>query len=493
MKKLSVLILVLLSAIIFTSFSASAGNINLGDNIEISYSKKTQEHSFSFTAPETAWYELSIDTPLPKDTYVSTYNSAGKEIGFDYWDGTTSKCLSAVELSANQTYSFVITCETKENVILAVKMNKHAHQYQVINTKKADQYSEGYEEKECTVCEHHEKFPIGKLNISVSATEFIYNGKAQVPSVSVSNANGKALINGTDYTVTHLHSGADAGSDYSLKVVVSNSLYDAFEIVNYKISPKDISALTIKISDTTVPYGKQPTIKISGLTQGKDFDCNAPYDEIGKQKAVVYGKGNYCGAKTLSYTVIPCTVSGLKVEKATASSLKLSWKEDKSDETEYYQIYDVKTKKTVTIDDDKLSYTVKNLKAGTSYSFKVRGYAEEDGNKYYGDWTVIKGITKPTATALKSLKSEKAKTFIAKWTAKSGVTGYQIQYSTAADFSSPKTVKIADDDAVSKTVTSLKSGKKYYVRVRTYKTLKVDGKSKTVYSDWSKALSVKVK
>ena len=493
MKKLSLLILVMLSVVIFGSFSASAKNVNLGDSFEISYSEKNQEYSFSFTAPETAWYELAIDSPLPKDTYVSTYNSAGKEIGFDYWDGTTSKCYSAVELTANQTYTFVITCEAEEKAVLSVKMDKHTHKYQVLSVVKAGQYSAGNIEKECTVCEHVEDFPIAKLNISVSATEFIYNGKVQAPTVTVTNTNGKVFVKDTDYTVTYSHSSVNAGSDYTLKVVVNNDLYDTFEIINYKISPKDISGYTIKISDTTVPYGKKPTIKVTGLTQGVDFDYNAPYDEIGEQKAVVYGKGNYSGAKTISYTVIPCAISGLKVEKATATSLKLSWKADKSDETEYYQIYDAKTKKTVTIDDDKLSYTIKNLKAGTAYTFKVRGYSEEDGKKYYGDWTTITGITKPTATALKSLKSEKAKAFIAKWTAKSGVTGYQIQYSLAADFSKAKTVKVADSNAVSKTVSSLKNGKKYYVRIRTYKTLKVNGESKTVYSAWSSASSVKVK
>ena len=491
MKKLFTLTLVLISIVIFGVFSASA--VNIGEYFEIGYDKKNQEYSFSFTAAESTWYEIAIDTPAPKDTYVSTFDSTGKEIGFDYWDGTTSKCLSAVELTANQTYTITITCETKNNVIISGKINKHSHNYQINSIIKADQYTAGTIEKECIVCEHIDYFPIAKLNITHSDTNLVYNGKTQAPAVTVTDTNGKTFVKGIDYTVTYSKTSADVASDYSLVVEVKNEYYNAFEIVNYEIAPQDISKLNISVSDSTVPYGKKVAVKIAGLTQGKDFEINAPYDDIGAQKAVVYGKGNYTGAKTIDYTVVPANITGLKVEKATASSLKLTWKTDKSDETDYYQIYDAKTKKTTTIDSDKLSYTIKSLKAGTAYSFKVRGYSKEDGKKYYGDWTTITGITKPTATTLKSLKSEKAKAFIAKWNAKSGVTGYQIQYSTAADFSNAKTVKATDSAATSKTVSSLMSGKKYYVRVRTYKTLKVDGKSKTVYSDWSKALSVKVK
>ena len=39
----------------------------------------------------------------------------------------------------------------------------------------------------------------------------------------------------------------------------------------------------------------------------------------------------------------------------------------------------------------------------------------------------------------------------------------------------------------------LKAGKKYYVRIRTYKTVKVGGKNKKINSDWSKGKMVKTK
>ena len=42
-------------------------------------------------------------------------------------------------------------------------------------------------------------------------------------------------------------------------------------------------------------------------------------------------------------------------------------------------------------------------------------------------------------------------------------------------------------------VKSKKSKKKYYVKVRTYKTVKINGRNKTYYGKWSKIKTVKTK
>ena len=68
-------------------------------------------------------------------------------------------------------------------------------------------------------------------------------------------------------------------------------------------------------------------------------------------------------------------------------------------------------------------------------------------------------------------------------------SGYQIQYSTKKNFKSKKTVWLKGYNKNSKTISGLKSKKKYYVRVRTYKT--VNGTK--YYSEWSNVKTVKVK
>lgn len=96
---------------------------------------------------------------------------------------------------------------------------------------------------------------------------------------------------------------------------------------------------------------------------------------------------------------------------------------------------------------------------------------------------------KPKKTSIKKLSKGKKK-FTVTWAKVSGVKGYQIQYSTDKKFKkNNKSVTVTKQKTTKATVKKLKSKKKYYVRVRTYKT--VNGKK--IYSSWSKVKSVKTK
>lgn len=96
---------------------------------------------------------------------------------------------------------------------------------------------------------------------------------------------------------------------------------------------------------------------------------------------------------------------------------------------------------------------------------------------------------KPKKTSIKKLSKGKKK-FTVNWAKISGVKGYQIQYSSDKKFKkNNKSVTVTKQKTTKATVKKLKSKKKYYVRVRTYKT--VNGKK--IYSSWSKVKSVKTK
>ena len=112
------------------------------------------------------------------------------------------------------------------------------------------------------------------------------------------------------------------------------------------------------------------------------------------------------------------------------------------------------------------------------------------------------GMTDRYITAGKSVKSRikpvtvkkpKAakKAFTAKWKVLPGryVNGYQIRYSLKANFKKAKTVTLKKASASSKKITKLKANKKYYISIRSYKT--VNGKKR--YSTWSKKKTVKTK
>ena len=83
-----------------------------------------------------------------------------------------------------------------------------------------------------------------------------------------------------------------------------------------------------------------------------------------------------------------------------------------------------------------------------------------------------------------SLTNKKGKKAYIKWKKNSKSTGYQIRYVTGK--SKAKTVKASSK---TKTISKLKKGKTYKVRIRSYKKVS----NVTYYSAWSKQKSVKIK
>ncbi len=192
------------------------------------------------------------------------------------------------------------------------------------------------------------------------------------------------------------------------------------------------------------------------------------------------------GVKT--YTCKSCKAT--KTEAIPkASNIKLS-------KTAY--TYNGKVQKpSVTVKDSK----GKALKNGTDYNVSYPKGMKNVG-KYTvkvtlkGNYSGSKSMTyniNPKGTSVSKVTAAK-KGFKVTWKKQTTqTTGYQVQYSTSSKFKSAKTVTISKNKTTSKSVGKLSAKKKYYVRVRTYKTVKIGGKSVKLYSGWSKAKSVTTK
>ena len=99
----------------------------------------------------------------------------------------------------------------------------------------------------------------------------------------------------------------------------------------------------------------------------------------------------------------------------------------------------------------------------------------------------ILAATLPTV-GISSLSVKENNRVTVKWKKKSKITGYQIQYSTDSKFKKNKrSIKLKKAKTTSKKVSKLKESKKYYFRIRTYKS----SNKKTRYSKWSKVKSIK--
>ena len=139
----------------------------------------------------------------------------------------------------------------------------------------------------------------------------------------------------------------------------------------------------------------------------------------------------------------------------------------------------------------KSEYTVKygsGRKNVGQYKVTITFKGKYNGT-YYRTFRIL-----PKGTKLKKVSAGK-KCFTVKWSKqKTQTTGYQVQYSLKKNFKSgAKTKTIGKTKTTAKKVTRLKKKKTYYVRIRTYKTVKISGKKTKLVSAWSSVKKVKTK
>ncbi len=172
----------------------------------------------------------------------------------------------------------------------------------------------------------------------------------------------------------------------------------------------------------------------------------------------------------------------------------------------YYASKTSISKATVKLSTTKYTYTGKERKPTTIVAIgKTTLKLNKDysvsykNNKSVGTATVtIKGIGNYTGTITKTFTIVPKGTTISKLSAKSKgftvtlkkqstqISGYQVQYSTSSKFSSATTNTLGGTTKTTATYSKLKGSKKYYVRVRTYKSIS----GKKYYSTWSAVKSI---
>ena len=135
------------------------------------------------------------------------------------------------------------------------------------------------------------------------------------------------------------------------------------------------------------------------------------------------------------------------------------------------------------------------MQPGEDYSFKYDKKAREIGlymltvkgkGRFTGSVKVPFYVVPKAASYANLLAGDKqaART----WKLLKNIEGYQIEYSQNKDFSHSKKAKICKPKDLPKALKKLKAGKKYYLRVRIFATVK----KKHHYSEWSKVKTVKL-
>ena len=254
---------------------------------------------------------------------------------------------------------------------------------------------------------------------------------------------------------------------------------------------------TVSLSTTAYVYNgkvKTPEVTVKdrkGNVLNKNEDYTVSYEsgrkDTGKYTVKITFKGNYSGTKRVYFTIAPKAPSELKVSQTT-KTITLKW--SKVTGAEGYRIYqyDSKNKKwknIKTTSERKLK--LENLKSGTEYKFEIKAYKKDDGT-IWSDATEFIVATKPAKVTLsKVIAGSKQATL--NWNTVTGASGYEIQYSTSDEFKKSKKVTVKKGSSKKTTIKNLSKGKKYYFKVRAYKT--VDGKK--IYGAYSSVKSVKIK
>ena len=368
------------------------------------------------------------------------------------------------------------------------KATGHSYGNSVV-TKQPTCTSEGTKTKTCTKCNATvtEKLP-AKGHTAVTDKGYPATcttaGKTDGSHCSVCNTVIKAQ---TTITATgHKSSGwiVDKAASIGVKgskhkeCTVCKKVLETAEIP--ALSRISISKASVTLSTSTYAYdgkAKKPgvTVKLNGKTLKNGTDYTVSYSnniKVGTAKVTITGKGNYTGSVSKTFKIKnnfkKATVSGISTKAFTGKNITQS----------------------ITV-----KYNGKTLKNGTDYTVSY------SSNKNIGTATVkITGKGSYTGTITKTFKinpakqeiqklTAKSKAFFVDWAQKGSATGYEIQYATNSKFTSAKKVTITNNKTDTKTISKLSGKKKYYVRVRSYTTVK----GTKYYGAWSASKSVTTK
>ena len=262
-------------------------------------------------------------------------------------------------------------------------------------------------------------------------------------------------------TFTHTKASADGDWDVYLYKYKGDGEYD-------QLAYKDVY-----VSDGNYTFPTQ------GLSAGTYF-------------VKVYGYNSACGRQygvTVNYSV--GKPGKFRVSSRGSNSLKLAW--NKPAGATGYQLQRKSGNSYKTLATVKgTSYTHKSLTAGAGYTYRVRAYRTVGGKNYYSGWAYMTAYTKPATPNLTGLSATKSGHKIkATWKKVGGsASGYQIYWAKDKNFKKvvSKTT-VSGQKKTSYTGKNFTKGKRYYVKVRAYKT--VNGNK--IYGAWSKVRNVKAK
>lgn len=327
------------------------------------------------------------------------------------------------------------------------------------------------------------------------ASSVSFTGSNITPSVTVKVA-GRTLTSGTDYTVSYSNNKNVGTSNVYVygKGNYSGSLSAKFDIVPAK---QQIQKLETRYKGFYIDWAqkgsatgydveysvnanmsgavskhlkanKPDTLTVSGLSGDKVYYVRVrSYTNVNGK--VYYGAwSDVKSIKTANNDITKASVSGISTKAFTGKAIT--------------QNVTVKVGNTVLKNGTDYTVSYSNNKKVGKATVKITGRG-----KYGGVITKTFKIN-PAKQKIQKLTA-KSKAFFIDWAQKGSATGYEIQYTTNSKFTGAKKVTITNNKTDKTTVSKLSANKKYYVRVRSYTTVK----GTKYYGAWSAVKNVTTK
>ena len=173
-------------------------------------------------------------------------------------------------------------------------------------------------------------------------------------------------------------------------------------------------------------------------------------------------------------------VASFKGSAVSASAVKLDW--SKNDKATGYVIEQYKggkwTALATTKNNTTLTFTVKGLAEGTTYSFRIKSFRKTGSTTDFSEYTAIKAATLLDGVSDFKVTSVTGSWITLEWAKNDKATGYSIEQYKGGKWTVIATTK--NNTTLKFTVKGLKNDTTYSFRIRAYKT----AGASNVYSDY---------
>ena len=410
---------------------------------------------------------------------------------------------------------------------------KTAHKY--VNTVVKPTYTaQGYTLHKCSVCgasykdNYTAKLTIANMSgfkaksKSYNSITLQWNKNTSATGYELQKWNGKKWVALTkitkNSTTTYTVKSLKASSTYKYRIRAYKTIGKATQYSGYKelsvnTNPSNMSGFKAKsksYNSITLQWNKNTSatgyelqkwdgkkwVALTKITKNstttytvKSLKASTTYKYRIRAYKTIGKATQYSGYKELSVNTNPSNMSGFKAKSKSYNSITLQW--NKNTSATGYELQKWNGKKWVALTkitkNSTTTYTVKSLKASSTYKYRIRAYKTIGKATQYSSYKELSVNTTPSNMSGFKAKSTARTSVTLQWKKNTSATGYEIQKWNGKKWVSA--AKVTKNSTVTSTVKNLKKNTSYKFRIRAYKTI---GKA-TQYSSWSGTLTVRTK